>query len=148
HAERLSPPEPTKRYPHRTRLQLPTITDHTPLGDVLRRRRTWRQFGRRPPTLRDLAAVMGLTFRLHRWVDQGPFGRVMLRSSPSGGARHPTEAYLLVREIAGVAPGAYYYAPAEHTLVRLRRRRFSGADFARLLGGQHWYAGASALVCM
>ncbi len=148
HAERTPPAEPTKRYPRRVRLSLPSVSDRTPFGDLLKRRRTWRQFGDRPATLRDLAAVLGLTFRLQRWVDLGPFGRVMLRSSPSGGARHPTEAYVLVRDVGGVPSGAYYYAPAEHALVRLGRRRFSGADFTRLLGGQHWYAGASALVCM
>lgn len=147
-AAQTAPAPPTKRYPGRQRLPLPVVSDRSPFGTLLTQRRTWRQFGARQPTRRDLAAVLGLTFRVHRWVDLGPFGRVMLRSSPSGGARHPTEAYVLVRHIEGVPPGAYYYAPAEHALVRLGQRRFSGADFARLLGGQHWYAGASALVCM
>ena len=147
-AAQTPPAEATKRYPRRTRLSLPIVDDQTPFGQLVLQRRTWRQFGDKMPTRRDLAAVLGLTFRVQRWVDLGAFGRVMLRSSPSGGARHPTEAYVLVRSIDGVDPGAYYYAPSEHALVRLRARRFSGADFARLLGGQHWYSGASVLVCL
>jgi SagB-type dehydrogenase family enzyme len=144
-----SPPaESTKRYAGRQRVMLPTVSTQARFGDLLRRRRTWRQFGQGCPTLRDVAAVLGLTFRLQRWVDLGPSGRAMLRSSPSGGARHPTEAYVLVRRIEGLPPGAYYYAPAEHALVRLRRRRFSEADFTRLLGGQFWYGAANVLVCM
>jgi SagB-type dehydrogenase family enzyme len=68
----------------------------------------------------------------------------MLRTSPSAGARHPLEAYVVVRNVAGVDPGIYHYAPIEHDLVQLRK----GADLVieRHLPGQAWYGAASALV--
>lgn len=142
------PPPPTKAYLEKPRLRLPSVGERSPLARVVLRRRTWRRFGATQPAVRDLAAVLGLTFRVERWVDLGSFGRVMLRSAPSGGARHPTEAYVLVRSVKGLAPGAYYYAPDEHALVRLRAKRVSDAEITRLLVGQHWYADAPVLVFM
>jgi SagB-type dehydrogenase family enzyme len=147
-AEDEAPPPSTKEYGGLPRIALPTVTATTRFDVLLKNRRTWRQFGTRPPGIRDLAAVLGLTFRVQRWLDLGAFGRTMLRSSPSGGARHPTEAYVLVRRITGVPSGVYYYAPGEHALVLLKRRQLTGETFTTLLGGQSWYAGAAALVCM
>jgi SagB-type dehydrogenase family enzyme len=143
-----APPPPTKPYRGRPRLILPTVGDRSSFERLLRQRRTWRRFGRGWATKRDLAAVLGLTFRAQRWLDAGPFGRVMLRSAPSGGARHSTEAYVLVRRIKGVPPGVYYYAPAEHALVLLRAKRIATSELTALVGGQWWYGNASALICM
>lgn len=44
---------------------------------------------------------------------QGEFVR---KTSPSGGARHPTEAYLVVRDVEGVPAGVYHYSVKEHEL--------------------------------
>ncbi|MGH7723474.1 MAG: SagB/ThcOx family dehydrogenase [Candidatus Dormibacteria bacterium] len=38
------------------------------------------------------------------------------RTSPSGGSRHPTEAYVLVFNVAGVRPGGYHYSVPHHAL--------------------------------
>ena len=37
-----------------------------------------------------------------------------LRPAPSGGARHPFETYLIVRNVEGLEPGLYHYLPLEH----------------------------------
>jgi SagB-type dehydrogenase family enzyme len=141
------PPAPTKAYDGRRRLALPRVScGPRSFEDVTRARRTWRRFGAGRPSLADLAAVLGLTFEAQRWVDLGAAGRAMLRSSPSGGGRHPTEAYVMVRAIRGVRQGFYYYAPAEHALVPIAQRRVTGAEITRLLVGQDWYAGASVVV--
>jgi SagB-type dehydrogenase family enzyme len=42
------------------------------------------------------------------------------KRSPSGGSRHPTEAYVIAFDIPGLAPGAYHYNPASHRLVVLK----------------------------
>jgi SagB-type dehydrogenase family enzyme len=44
-----------------------------------------------------------------------------LRTSPSGGARHPFETYLAVFRVKGVEPGLWRYQPVEHRLCRLPR---------------------------
>src|SRR5207247_8895317 len=46
--------------------------------------------------------------------------RWALRSNPSIGNLHPTEGYLLIGAVSGLAstPGLYHYAPKEHGLER------------------------------
>jgi len=34
-----------------------------------------------------------------------------LRPAPSGGARHPFETYIIVRNVEGLTPGIYHYLP-------------------------------------
>lgn len=43
-----------------------------------------------------------------------------LRTVPSGGARHPFETYLLVRNVEGLKSGLYHYLPLEHSLEYLQ----------------------------
>ena len=43
-----------------------------------------------------------------------------LRTVPSGGARHPFETYLLVRDVEGLKSGLYHYLPLEHSLEYLQ----------------------------
>lgn len=46
-------------------------------------------------------------------------GRQLLKSVPSGGSRHPTEAYLLVLNVAGLPRGTYHYSVRNHALQRI-----------------------------
>ena len=68
----------------------------------------------------------------------------MQRTSPSAGARNPLEAYVVVRDVAGIASGIYHYAPLEHRLARLRKGARSTIE--RHLPGQPFYGQASMLV--
>ena len=43
-----------------------------------------------------------------------------LRTVPSGGARHPFETYLFVRNIEGLKQGLYHYLPMSHRLEFLK----------------------------
>ena len=69
---------------------------------------------------------------------------VMLKkTSPSGGAMHPTEAYFIVHRVEGLLPGLYHYNSVEHALQPLP---WTGTPeeleaFARLaVGGQQWFS--------
>jgi SagB-type dehydrogenase family enzyme len=144
-AARQPPPSPLKvtRGP---RLRLPAPSVQMDLTDALRERRTWRRFGRQPMNRDALATLLGLTWGIQQWVDLAGYGRTPLTTSPSPGARHSIEAYVLVRRIQGVPSGLYHYDAHEHALVRMTRaapRRPS--DY---LPTQTWYNGASALVFM
>ncbi len=44
---------------------------------------------------------------------------ILLRSSPSGGARHPTEAYLLIIDVPGLRSGVYH-VNVEHSELELQ----------------------------
>lgn len=48
-----------------------------------------------------------------------PQGTKVLKTVPSGGARHPVEAYLAVLDVDGVPDGLYHYSVKEHALERL-----------------------------
>lgn len=68
-----------------------------------------------------------------------------LRTVPSGGARHPFETYLIVRNVEGLKPGAYHYLPMEHSLEFLHEVEDMDARINESLCGQSWAAKANVL---
>src|SRR5690606_31898261 len=76
---------------------------------------------------------------------------VLKKTSPSGGALHPTEAYLFVQHVEGIEPGIYHYRPLEHALDPLPWSG-SGEDLNHLVElavvGQHWFADAHVVVVL
>jgi SagB-type dehydrogenase family enzyme len=145
-AKAAPPPPAVKRLPPsvpRVALPAPRVDGEFP--GVLLARRTWRRFAPRAIAVEDLATVLSLTFRVQGWMDTGPQGLAPLTTSPSGGARHPLEAYVLVRQVAGLAPGLYHYEADRHLLARLRRG-VSPQQIARYLPSQSWFGTAAVLV--
>lgn len=47
-------------------------------------------------------------------------GTCLLKSIPSGGARHPTEVFLAAFELGGLPAGVYHYEVGEHRLAGVR----------------------------
>jgi SagB-type dehydrogenase family enzyme len=140
-------PKPIKRYPKAQQVTLPAPAVHAEFPRVLLERRTWRQFSKRPVSLPQLGHLLGLTWGVRRWVDIPKVGRVAAKTSPSGGALHPIEAYILVRNVEGLGPGIYHYSAADHRLELLRR----GANSRQItdyLANQYWYGGAAFVVFM
>jgi len=45
----------------------------------------------------DLGTLLGLTWGVQRWLKAPGIGRYPLKTSPSSGAPHPIEAYVLAR---------------------------------------------------
>ena len=115
--ERMPPHQ--KRYRDAPRVNLPKPAD----GEFARlalARRTWRRFSSAPVEIDDLSTVLGLSAGVQKWVRIGERD-VPLKTSPSGGARHPIETYVLARDVRGIVPGLYHYASDRHALERLRR---------------------------
>ena len=66
-----------------------------------------------------------------------------MRTVPCGGARHPFETYLLVRQVESLLPGVYHYLPMTHQLELLEELpdREAMRDLIDLsLCGQGWAA--------
>lgn len=140
-------PAAVKRYDTAPSVELPKPRFRGGFAAVLRDRRTWRHFGRRPIGLDSLSALLHLSFGVQRWAATNGEGRVPLKTSPSGGARHPLEAYVMVRRVAGLEPGVYHYASDVHRLERLTQ---PGAvpPFDEMLPTQWWYRDAGVLVLL
>jgi len=118
-AERPMPPV-VKRLRGAPAVLLPRPDFHGDFPEVLLERRTWRRFGAAPVSAADVSTTLGLAVGVQQWVPT-EFGKLPLKTSPSGGARHPIEAYVCVRNVAGIVPGLYHYAADVHRLERLRR---------------------------
>ena len=115
-ARRDPAPPAVKRYPGSRRALLPAPERGFDLARVLGERRTWRRFDpRKPFVLQHAATLLGLTWGVQRWA-RTVVGDVPLKTSPSGGARHPIEAYLFARRVEGLAPGWYHYDADAHAL--------------------------------
>jgi SagB-type dehydrogenase family enzyme len=140
-------PAPTKRVDGpRLRLAEASLAS-ADLESNLKTRRTWRRFSERPVPAAALGTLLATTFGVQRRGQVTGQGPVVLRTSPSGGSRHPIEAYVLAWNVDGLAPGAYHYDSDTKELVDLGRA-ISGADIAPLLAHQTYFTGAGAAVIM
>jgi SagB-type dehydrogenase family enzyme len=146
-AKSRPPPRCIKRYRSTKVLRLPPVRASEELPRVLLKRRTWRRFGKGHIPLDHLAQLLGLTFRVQRWVSTKNFDRIPLKTSPSAGACHPIEAYVLALEVEGLPRGLYHYAADRHALELLKRGA-RGKDVTRYIPGQPEYRAAAALVFM
>jgi SagB-type dehydrogenase family enzyme len=140
-------PSPLKHYSGRPRTDLPLYKLPGNFEAVLNARRTWREFGERDLTLRETAALLGATFGVQRWLEVENKRLVALKTSPSGGARHGVEAYLLAFNVEGLEPGVYHYGPDAHSLTRLDGS-LTHEDLARYLPRQKGFHDPAALVVM
>ena len=145
-AQRYPQPLPTKTMPG-MRIDLPEATINGSLGDALTSRRTWRRFSSRPVPLTDLATLLRVTWGVQRWGVVKGQGRIALKTSPSGGARHSLEAYVVARNVAGLPPGMYHYDAATHELVHLGEG-IPQERLCHVLASQRWFLGAGAFVVM
>ena len=144
---RQSPEPPRfKRYAHAQRLPLPSSKTGA-FPDVLLARRTWREFSQRPLSLDDLGTLLGLTWRVQGWLPKPGLQSRPLKTSPSGGARHPIEVYVLALRVRGLPRGLYHYAADRHQLELLRQGA-SSRQVVRYLPTQTWFKDASALMLM
>jgi SagB-type dehydrogenase family enzyme len=109
-----------------TLIDLPAIEEINlgtmPLIEAFKKRRSYRKYSQEPLTLEELAYLCW-SFAGVREVH--PNKVWTKRISPSGGARHPFETYLVVKNVTGLEPGIYRYSGLEHKLVLVKL----GANF-------------------
>jgi SagB-type dehydrogenase family enzyme len=110
-------PEPFKEYPGALRVTLdPPVSETAPaLWEVMRRRRSVREFGRekisRAAVSQLLWAAQGITATQHGYA---------LRTAPSAGALYPVETYLVVHAVETIDPGLYHYNVRAHALEQIK----------------------------
>jgi SagB-type dehydrogenase family enzyme len=145
-----SQPALYKRYPRATRVPFPSKTTRRgtlTLSAALERRRTTRDFAALPVPFGSFADLVRWTFGQTGWIDGGILGSLIAKTSPSAGARHPIECYLLVWRVESLDAGLYHYSVADNTLELLAR-----GDYRRLAvawsGNQQWIKSAAFLCAM
>ncbi|MBV8514156.1 MAG: SagB family peptide dehydrogenase [Acidobacteria bacterium] len=137
-------PLPIKRYRNAKQIPLGAPADGE-FARVLLERRTWRKFSSAPVPLPALGSLLGLTFSIRNWVKLPRIGSIAVKTSPSGGSMHPIEAYVLARNVDGLAAGFYHYGAADHRLELLKGGATS-RDITRLLANQWWYGSSGFVV--
>ncbi len=140
--EKKLPQPPLTKAPMTNRsIPLPLDFEKLPLKDNLRelllKRKSSRVYTQEPMSLLELSFLL--------WATQGikeirGKSYATIRTAPAGGARHPFETYLLLKDIEGLEPGAYHYLPMTHRLELLRS--MEREELASLMGtslsDQHW----------
>jgi SagB-type dehydrogenase family enzyme len=131
-------PDPIKRYPGAPRVKLGAVDRSSPTAQAFLGRRSWRQFGKGKIPLPTFATLLGLTAGVQKWLTASSGQRVALKTSPSGGARHPIELYTLAWGIEGLPRGLYHYAADTHELELVKRGLGSKRVPAYLPHGEYW----------
>lgn len=127
-----------KTYPVRLRRTLPRPAAE---GDAFTRallaRKTNRDFSGEPVTLEHVSALLYYTWGVTGQVMSPTFGPLPHKTSPSGGARHPGEVYLVALDVKGLAPGIYYYDGHAHRLSQIRHGDYRKRLLKYSVGQQH-----------
>lgn len=99
-------PNPFREYSGAPRMDLPLAPDPCGAAPALNRE--------------TLGALLRLSMGLSAWKQFGP-DRWALRVNPSSGNLHPTEAYVITENVAGLDDGLYHYVSRDHALERRRK---------------------------
>jgi putative peptide maturation dehydrogenase len=119
-AEHGSPPGPFATPRPGQTISLPWIAPDSELYRTLAGRQTTRAFDvDREMKLDQLATVLTAVFGCHGTAGTSAGVVCLKRTSPSGGALHPIEAYPIVSNVAGVTAGIHHYNVADHSLTLL-----------------------------
>lgn len=148
---RLGPPPPhvLDRVPANARLPLPSA-EPTAVDDLLAQRATCRNFDpARSVDLTTFSRIMHRVYGAQAAYEIHADNVVIKRTSPSGGGLHPTEAYLIVQRVDGLAPGLYHYHPIDHALEPLPGPTGDLREFVRMtVAAQSYYYDTPVLIVM
>jgi len=112
-----------KQYLDSKKIKLPPIDElkdnEKTLIDVIKARRSVRDFEDSPMDLSELSTVLGYSYGVIDKVKEPVVGERLKRGAPSGGGIYAAEVYLGVRNVEGVDPGIYHYNVLNHELELL-----------------------------
>ena len=147
-ASEAPPPSPYKDYGEQRVALDRRFEDRSGVfWEVLRRRRTCRSFTGQPISKEQLGDIL-----LWTWGQTGAStyrgtGDLVIKTSPSGGARHPVETYPVVLAVQGIDPGIYHYSVRHNALELLRPGVFANLA-VDLCSGHQWIRDAAAVFFM
>jgi len=112
--------EPASFAPRSIPLPPPEISAGPGIWEVLRKRRSTRDYRQDPLNLKELANLL--------WATQGVTVKApapWFRTAPSAGALHPIDTYLIVNQTRGLASGIYRLKVEDFTLELKKTGDFS-----------------------
>lgn len=128
--------------------ELPVCTlPRSEFCQVLISRKTHRQFSKDPLTVEAMSQLLFLTWSAIGYLQVPVFGRLLHKTSPSGGARHPGEVYVMALRVKGLQQGIYYYHPGRHNLTMISNKA-TPFQACRYCAHQHYVKEAAALFIM
>lgn len=111
------PPKLVKSLRNAKKIPLPkTKPPASEFVQVLLKRKTHRKFAKQQLPLTTVSQLLSLVWGVTGYLYSPVFGRLIHKTSPSGGARHPGEVYLMALRVKGLRPGLYHYHPERHQL--------------------------------
>lgn len=117
---RTPPPPQFKSIEGVDSIALPPLGRETDsFFETLHARRTHRSFAEGKISLHQVSRLLGTTWGVQGYLDSARYGKLPLKTSPSGGARHPVEVYLMALKVDGLEPGMYHYQAKDHLLEKI-----------------------------
>lgn len=132
-------------------LNLPVAERSGSVFEILQNRRTVRLFDQSSKLPLDtLASILYYVFGCFGWMRLSESLVALKKTSPSGGGLHPTEAYVLVTNVDGIAPGLYHYNVGRHRLdeISTMSSKTAGEMVVAMSAEQDSLATAPALVIL
>ena len=137
-----------KSYPGRPKIDLPKMSSReATLFRALRGRHSTREFSGKPISFNEFSRLAYYTWGRISYYETREFGKLLHKTSPSAGARHPIETYAIVNNVKGIEPGIYHYSVKNHSLELLKAGDFR-ERCVELTAGHAWTKNASALFIM
>ena len=130
-------------------IRLPEVP-HNAFDELMHRRVTCRNFdASRPVSLTTFSKIIERALAAQTKVEVTEDMVFLKKNVPSGGGLHPMEAYFIVQNVEGLAPGLYHYRADMHALEALPAPEGELADFVmEAVAQQHWFREAHVLIVL
>lgn len=130
-------------------IRLPEVP-HNSFDELMHRRVTCRNFdASRPVPLTVFSKIIERALAAQTKVEVTDDMVFLKKNVPSGGGLHPMEAYLIVQNVEGLAPGLYHYRADAHALEALPSPEGELSDFVmESVAQQHWFRDAHVLIVL
>jgi SagB-type dehydrogenase family enzyme len=113
------------------------------LFEIMKRRRTNRNVSRSAISLQELSECLYAGFGITGLV-RTETGLLPLKMTPSGGARNPFEAFVLVRDVQNLDAGIYHYSAFDHSVEHIAAPPEMAPK--ELVKGQDWADDMPAII--
>lgn len=130
-------------------IRLPEVP-HNAFDDLMHRRVTCRNFdASRPVPLATFSKIIERALAAQTKVEVTEDMVFLKKNVPSGGGLHPMEAYFIVQNVEGLAPGLYHYRADVHALEPLPAPEGELSEFVmEAVAQQHWFRDAHVLIVL